>query len=279
MVLELKYQTRLYGFRSWWNQFWAMTKKEFTVLTRYKFSFILSFVQIMVIMFIFSAAAIVLSPPDKTSYGLGLMYYSFTFFIFLSTALWDVGNSIREEQYQGTLESLFMSPISYFSTLVSRIMTNLIWTGLNVLVGFLFMTFVFGKLPVNNLFLGLIILLLSIFVCFGFAFGLAGLALRYKESMNTLINFLQFIIMIICAIFFPFSALPEILQVVSKLIPISWCVDLFRTTMIGIPPEMFSFEVQFVMVTISAILLPILGIIFFRRTVERAKKDGNLAEY
>ncbi|MHA1214709.1 MAG: ABC transporter permease [Candidatus Hodarchaeales archaeon] len=279
MVLEIQYQTRLHGFRSWWNQFWAMTRKEFIVLTRYKFSFILSFFQIMIIMFIFSAAAIVLSPPDKTSYGLGLMYYSFTFFIFLSTALWDIGNSIREEQYQGTLESLFMSPISYFSTLVSRIMTNLIWTSLNVLVGFLFMSLVFGKLPVKNLFLGLIILALSIFVCFGFSFGLAGLALRYKESMNTLINFLQFIIMVICAIFFPFSALPEILQFVAKLIPISWCVDLFRTTMMGIQPELFSFEFQFLLVSVSAVLLPLMGVLFFRKTVEKAKMDGNLAEY
>ena len=68
------------GFRTWWNQFWAMTKKEFTVLTRYKFSFILSFAQTFLIMFLFSAAALILSPPDKKDYGLGIMYYSFVLF-------------------------------------------------------------------------------------------------------------------------------------------------------------------------------------------------------
>jgi len=267
------------GFMMWWNQFVSMSKKEFTVLTRYKFSFILSFFQVFLIMFLFTAAALILTPPDKADYGVGLMFYSFVLFIFLSTALWDIGNSLREEQYQGTLESLFLSPISYFSTLVSRIFTNVLWTGLNVLVTFFFMSFVFGKLPLANLGLSLIILFLSLFVCFGFSFGFAGLALRYKESMNTFTNFLQFFLMIVCAMFFPFSALPEIIQVISRLIPLSYCVDLFRTTMIGVSPELLPFEIEFGIVLISAIILPILGILFFRRTIEKAKREGNLAEY
>jgi ABC-2 type transport system permease protein len=207
------------------------------------------------------------------------MFYSFILFIFFSTALWDIGNSLREEQHQGTLESLFMSPISYFSTLVSRILSNVLWTSFNVVVAFLFMSTVFGKLPFENAFLGFVVLILSLFVCFGFAFGFAGLALRYKESMNTLTNFLQFFFMIFCAMFFPFSALPEIILYISRLIPLSYCVDLFRSTLIGVSPELLPYELEFLVVTFFAIVLPILGIIFFRKTVERAKKEGNLAEY
>jgi ABC-2 type transport system permease protein len=199
--------------------------------------------------------------------------------MFLSTALWDIGNSLREEQYQGTLESLFMTPISYFSTLVSRIFSNLVWTGLNVIVTFFFMSLVFGRLPLANLVLGVIILFLSLSVCFGFSFGFAGLALKYKETMNTFTNFLQFLLMIVCAMFFPFSALPEFIQVISRLIPLSYCVDLFRTVMIGEAPELLSFQLEFVIVTISAVLLPVLGIWYFKRTVQAARREGNLAEY
>ncbi|MHA2225081.1 MAG: ABC transporter permease [Candidatus Hodarchaeales archaeon] len=272
-------KSQIRDFQTWWKQFWAMTKKEFIVLTRYKFSFFLGFLQTFFIMFIFTIAALVLTPPEKAEYGVGLMFYSFILFIFLSTALWDIGNSLREEQYQGTLESLFMTPISYISTLVSRIFTNLIWTGLNVLITFFFMSIVFGRLPVFNVGLGIIILILSLFVCFGFSFGFAGLALRYKESMNTLTNLLQFVLMIICAMFFPFSALPEVIQIISRLIPLSYCVDLFRSTLIGMPPELLSFELEFGIVLVSAILLPFLGILYFRRTVHDARRKGNLAEY
>lgn len=279
MVLATQEINRLHGIKSWWSQFFSMTKKEFTVLTRYKFSFILSFIQVMVIMFIFTSAATILTPPEMESYGVGLMFYSFILFMFFSTALWDIGNSLREEQYQGTLESLFMSPISYFSTLVSRILSNVLWTSLNVVVAFLFMSTVFGILPLENAFLGFVVLILSLFVCFGFSFGFAGLALRYKESMNTLTNFLQFFFMIFCAMFFPFSALPDIVLLISRVIPLSYCVDLFRSTLIGVSPELLPFELEFLLVTLFAIALPIFGISYFRKTVERAKIDGNLAEY
>ncbi|MFW9778434.1 MAG: ABC transporter permease [Candidatus Heimdallarchaeota archaeon] len=264
---------------SWWRQFWAMVRKEFIVLTRYKLNFALSFLQIFLIMFIFTGAALILTPADKAEYSVGLMFYSFVLFIFLSTALWDIGNSLREEQYQGTLESLFMTPISYFSTLVSRIFSNMVWTSLNVVWAFIFMSLIFGKLPLLNATLGLFILLLSLFVCFGFSFGFASLALRYKESMNVLTNFLQFILMIFCAMFFPFSALPDIILVVSRLIPLSYCVDLFRSTMIGVPPELLPYELEFILVVGFAIILPLLGIWFFKRTVFKAKQVGNLAEY
>ena len=216
----------------------------------------------MVIMFIFTAAAMILTPPEMESYGVGLMFYSFILFIFFSTALWDIGNSLREEQYQGTLESLFMSPISYFSTLVSRILSNVIWTSLNVAAAFLFMSAVFGRLPLENIFLGSVILILSLFVCFGFAFGFAALALRYKESMNTLTNFLQLFFMIFCAMFFPFSALPDVILFISRLIPLSYCVDLFRSTLIGVSPELLTYELEFLLVTFFAITLPFVGIIF-----------------
>jgi hypothetical protein len=49
--------------------------------------------------------------------------------------------------------------------------------------------------------------------------------------------------------------------------------------MIGISPELLPFELEFGLVVICAIILPILGIKFFQRTVEKAKKEGNLAEY
>ena len=141
------------------------------------------------------------------------------------------------------------------------------------------MSIVFGSLSVENVAVGIFVLILSMLVCFGFSFGFAGLALRYKESMNTLTNFMQLALMMFYAMFFPFSALPDIIVIVSRLIPLSYCVDLFRSTMIGMLPELLTFELEMIIILFFAIVLPIAGIIFFRRTVQTAKKDGNLAEY
>lgn len=51
----------------------------------------------------------------------GVMMYGFVIFIFLSFTLWEVGFSIREEQFRGTLESLYLSPANKFSNLISRV--------------------------------------------------------------------------------------------------------------------------------------------------------------
>lgn len=265
--------------KQWLSQFIAMSKKEFIVLTRYRLNFILSFFQVMFIFFIFLMAAYVLSPPDKLSYSTGLMFYSFMLFMFLSTALWDIGNSLRQEQYQGTLESLFMAPISYFSTLASRILSNTIWTGLNVIFAFYFVSIVFGTVNAVNVLMGILILILSIFVCFGFSFGFAGMALKWKESMNLLTNGLQFFFLIVCAMFFPFSALPEPVLYVSRLIPLSYCTDLFRSTLLGVTPELLPWIDEFIIVAGSAIIFPILGLSFFKKSIRDAKNEGNLAEY
>ncbi len=48
---------------------------------------------------------------------------------------------------------------------------------------------------------------------------------------------------------------------------------------IGVQPELLPFEIEFAIVLVFAIVLPIIGILFFHRTVKNAKKDGNLAEY
>ena len=85
--------------------------------------------------------------------------------------------------------------------------------------------------------------------------------------------------MVFCAMFFPFSALPDVVLLISRVIPLSYCVDLFRSTLIGVSPELLPFELEFLLVTLFAIALPIFGIAYFRKTVERAKIDGNLAEY
>jgi hypothetical protein len=49
--------------------------------------------------------------------------------------------------------------------------------------------------------------------------------------------------------------------------------------MIGEAPELLSFEIELVIVVISAVLLPLLGIWYFRHTVQAARREGNLAEY
>lgn len=267
-----------------WSAFWAMTKKEFIVLTRYPVQFVTSFAQVFIIIAIFSLAGTMFSPGGEGAGGTtaGVVVYGFILFIFLSDTLWAIGFNVRHEQVQGTLEQLYLSPANKFANLVSRVATLLIWTGSLSFVSIFVMRAILGRFPAENIGLALIILVFALSGTFGLGFAFAAVTLRIKESANTLANLLQFAFLIFTANFFPFSALPKPILFVSRLIPVSYSVDAFRSTLLGYPagfPELAPIEVEIAIVVAFGILMPLLGYWLYRRAEDHARRTGSLAEF
>jgi ABC-type polysaccharide/polyol phosphate export permease len=83
--------------------------------------------------------------------------------------------------------------------------------------------------------------------------------------------------------FFPFSALrnvsPAIVDYISALLPVSYCVDLFRSTLLGTPPELAPWNVEWVIVLAFGLLSPLLGYLVYERIERKARMEGSLGEY
>jgi hypothetical protein len=118
------------GFSDQWSTFWAMVRKELTVMARYPIEFISSFGRVFLIVAIFTLGAETFSSHQGgqiqeigagSSNTAGLVVYGFILFMFLSDTLWMIGYNIRNEQLQGTLEQLYLSPASKFASLVSPV--------------------------------------------------------------------------------------------------------------------------------------------------------------
>jgi ABC-2 type transport system permease protein len=268
------------------STFLAMVKKEFIIMTRYPVEFVASFAQIFLIIMVLTLGGLMFSPNGVQSGGdpitTGVVAYGFVIFIYTFNTLWSIGFNVRREQKQGTLEQLYLSPVSKFAALASRITILLFWTGVLSLVSVTVMALMLGQLPLENGWLGLYILLLSLSGTFGTGFAFAALTLRIKESAQTMINLLQFAFMILCAPFFPFATLPESVIFVSRLIPLSYCVDAFRSTLMGYPngfPELASIEVELIIVTIFGLAMPLVGYWLYRRAEDSARVRGSLSEY
>jgi ABC-2 type transport system permease protein len=268
------------------STFLAMVKKEFIIMTRYPVEFVASFAQIFLIIMVLTLGGLMFSPNGVQSGGdpitTGVVAYGFVIFIYTFNTLWSIGFNVRREQKQGTLEQLYLSPVSKFAALASRITILLFWTGVLSLVSVTVMALMLGQLPLENGWLGLYILLLSLSGTFGTGFAFAALTLRIKESAQTMINLLQFAFMILCAPFFPFATLPESVVFVSRLIPLSYCVDAFRSTLMGYPngfPELASIEVELIIVTIFGLAMPLVGYWLYRRAEDSARVRGSLSEY
>ena len=261
----------------------AACKKELITLARYPVSFVASFAQVFLIVAIFSLAGQMFSQPGSASLVVnGVVVYGFILFIFLSDTLWTIGANIRQEQVQGTLEQLYLSPANKFANLASKIINLLTLTMILSLISMGVMSWMLGGLPFHNPLLGLYIFVMTLSGVFGFGFAFAALTLRIKQTAETLANLLQFAVMILCANFFPFSALPEPLRLVSRLIPLSYSVDAFRSTLMGFPagfPELAPIEVELVIVTLFGLLTPMLGYWAYIRAENTARRSGSLAEF
>ena len=261
-----------------------MVRKEFTVMTRYPVEFVATFGQIFAIVAIFTLAGLTFSSPSEEgdSNTAGVVIYGFLLFLFLSDTLWSIGYNLRNEQKQGTLEQLYLSPASKFSALMSRVCTTLFWTGLLSIAGTWLMATLLGELPFANPGLGGYLLAMSLSGTFGIGFAFAGVTLWIKEAGQTAASILQFGFLVLCAVFFPFSALPAGLLAVSRAIPLAYAVDGFRSTLMGLPPgfpELAPIGTEIVITTLFGLFMPLLGYLVYRRAEAGARRSGSLSEY
>ena len=278
-------------FQIHWQSFWAMARKELIILSRYPVEFVASFGQVFLIVAIFTLGGLMFSDfRDSTSNSTvsgnfstsGVVVYGFVLFMFLSDTLWTIGYNIRHEQVQGTLEQLYLSPANKFLNLIARVTNTLLWTGLLSLAAAMLMSAMIGELPFKNPLLGFYLLVMSLSGTFGIGFAFAALTIRIKEAAQTAANFLQFIFLILCANFFPFSALPPFLRFFSRLLPNAYCVDAFRSALMGFPPgypELAPFEIEMLIVSAFGILMPMLGYRLYRAAERYARQAGTLSAY
>lgn len=265
----------------------VMARKELMIMIRYPVEFVASFIQIFIIVTVLTLAGMMFSPDGvRASTGVsqtaGLVVYGFILFLFISDVLWTIGYNVRRDQKQGTLEQLYLSPASKFANLLSRVVVTLVWTGLLSITSSWIMSSMIGGLPMNNVPLAIGILLLGLCGTIGTGFAFAAITLKIREAANTLANLIQFAFMLLCAPFFPFSGLPDWLRNVSRLIPTSYTVDAFRSTLMGYPkgfPELAPIEVEIAIVAAFGILMPLIGYWMYRRQEDIARTDGSLSEY
>jgi ABC-2 type transport system permease protein len=271
--------------------FWAMARKELTILARYPVEFVASFGQIFLIVAIFTLAGEMFfdgrtgpvpGSGSQVSHTAGIVVYGFILFMFLSDTLWTIGYGVRNEQLQGTLEQLYLTPASKFASLVARVANTLIWNSLLCVMASLLMVAMMGRLPFENPALGAYLLIMALAGTFGVGFAFAALSLRLRETAQTAANFLQFGLLILCANFFPFSALPPWLLAISRWIPLAYGVDAFRSALMGFPPgfpELAPIGTEIAIVTAFGLGMPVLGYLLYRQGERQARQQGSLSMY
>lgn len=149
-------------------------------------------------------------------------------FIFVSTAIWGIGNSIRREQMMGTLESLWVAPASKMTIF----MGIAIFDGLfSAYVAFMQLLLSSLLLPVNLLvpqaLVAVLITFLLMFALYGMGFMFTGLVLIYKE-IEDFTNLITQTIRMMTPVSYPLSVLPAPVAFLALFIPLTYALEAIR---------------------------------------------------
>ena len=232
--------------------------------------------------FFFFALGVTLFAPTSSAAtvprtgGFSFFLLGFVFIILFSTAVWGIGQTVRNEQTAGTLEQFFLAPASRITLIVGRwarvFLTDTIIIGYTTLLLYLIGG---GLVTLSHPAQFLLGLGLYEIALIGFGLFFAGLTMRIK-SYNTISNLVFFGYMIICGALFPITVIPLPFRYVSMAIPFTYYIDLMRHAALLTPtilPETFEYLVSLVL----SILMFLVGFIAFNKIEQDARKQGSIA--
>lgn len=148
-------------------------------------------------------------------------------------AIFAVTNVTTEEKEAGTLPGILVTPANRFSLFVGRAMFQVVNSIATVAIGLFYAAAVFGVDFSRADFLTLgVVVLVTAFATVGFGLMLSSLGFYLRTSM-VVANIFLFLGLLFCGVNFPVSMLPEYLQPVSYIFPITYATDAARMAVDG----------------------------------------------
>jgi ABC-2 type transport system permease protein len=197
---------------------------------------------------------------------------------YVNTLLYGMGESIRREALQGTMDYLLVSPTNKAFVLIGKALSESLSSTIFAVSQLTISVILFGM----NITLGMLlpvffITILLILGLYGLSLVLAALSLLYKQS-HDVSETIGYVFYVFSPVRYPIESLPSWAQVFGKLIPLTYALIIIRAIMLlGTPLSAMYFEV-FALVVIDAVLI-IAGFYMFNWMENKSKKSGTISQY
>lgn len=197
---------------------------------------------------------------------------------FVQLALSRVGQGLRGEQVQGTLESLLMTPTSPTTIQLGTVFYDLLYIPLRTGIFLLLTALAFGLHFRGDGFLPALVVLLA-FIPFVWGLGVAnaGFLLTFRRGGGAT-GLLFTMLALFSGAFFPLDLLPGWLQGTAELNPIAVAIEGMREPLLGGTGWAGVGASLLVLLPISAVSL-VAGFAAFRAALRRERRRGSLGLY
>jgi ABC-2 type transport system permease protein len=197
------------------------------------------------------------------------------FSTYMFTAVWSMGNALRNEMFYGTLEHILCSPVRPLYILIGKGLYNSILSTIFVIIQLLICVTFFGlELTITKIVPMAFFLILLMIGLYGVGFIAAGLTLLIKEA-HGILHMFEYVLFLFTPIRYPVEVHP-ITHAVSALIPLTYALIALRGILLGVKFDFIKTSV--ILLGIDIVIIP-LGLLLFGWVEKRTKKRGTLAHY
>lgn len=200
-------------------------------------------------------------------------------YMWLDASIWSIGNNFRWEQFSGTLEPLFTTPVSRISILVGAALSDTVFISLQTLILLTLATVIFGvAYSIVAIIPTILILLMMVIALYGFSFMIGGLIMVFKDP-SVLTNLISQSTYTVSPVNYPLAALPAQVRFVAYIIPTTIGIVTIRQIAITGIFDIFTFLTSIGSLALLAVVLWAVGLASFRYAERWTKEKGSMGGF
>jgi ABC-2 type transport system permease protein len=213
-----------------------------------------------------------------TSEVAGFLFLGWAAYMWISMVLWGPGTALRTEQVRGSLEALFLTPVSRMVILFGPVASQVVWAVWMFSIVAATMTLVFGmELAAASALRALAVILIAVPALYGLGALFAAVVLRFGE-VSALVQGVRGLFTVFCGMSFPIVVLPEWGRAVALALPPTYLIaDLRQVLLSG--ASLVELIPDLAVLLALGLALCALAVVAFRRTERYARRGGSLAQY
>jgi ABC-2 type transport system permease protein len=200
-------------------------------------------------------------------------------FKYIDASIWSIGNNFRWEQFSGTLEPLFVTPVPRISILLGAAFSDTVQTTISAFI-LLFTAMALFGVSYTLVAIGpiTVIMLLMIVAFYGFGFMLAGMILVFKDP-SVLTELINNAVFTVSPITYPLQVLPAPARFAAYLIPSTIAIVVVRELAITGTYDLFQFLQSIALMCGILIFFWAIGIAVFNHGEKWTKQRGSMGGF
>jgi ABC-2 type transport system permease protein len=197
---------------------------------------------------------------------------------YVNTLLYGMGENIRKEAYQGTLDYVLAAPCNKAYVLIGKAISESLSSTIFAISQLTISVLLFGM----NITLGVMvpvsfIIILLILGLYGMSLLMAAFTLMYKQSYD-LSESIGYIFYIFAPVRYPVESLPIWAQIISKFIPLTYALIIVRSLML-LGTDLSAVYLDVITLLIIDVVLLLAGLYLFNKIEKKTRKSGIISHH